>query len=184
MSTVIVSDIYGLTDALTRLANEIDCCDIIDPYDGVVKNFRNESTAYNSFKINVGMDAYVKHIEKQLAKIQCNSTVVGFSAGASALWRLSEHTSSQNCIKNIVCFYPSQIRHYMNVCPVIPVDVIFPVCEAKFNVTDIGVKLSDKELVTVQQTKYLHGFMNQCSTNFSNKAYSHFSKFLDQNKLI
>ncbi len=172
MGKVIVTDIFGRTPALEDLAGAIgSVMDIIDPYGGQQMGFHTEPLAYAHFMADVGIRAYQEILSSRLAEIPRVSVLIGFSVGASAIWRLSE-TLVPEKIGRAVCFYGSQIRHATDIVPHIRIEHILPKMEPGFSIDDLAAALSCKQNVTVHRTPYLHGFMNGCSPNFSRTGYA------------
>jgi len=170
MSITIVTDVFGKTPALIALAKALNAKEIIDPYHGQEMAFNNESDAYNYFSEHVGLDVYLMQLTKSVLSQSSAQTLIGFSVGASAIWKLSA-TISTNYVKSAVCYYGSQIRNYTEITPLFPVKMIFPKHEAHFDVLALQKKLATKAKVNVVKTNYLHGFMNYHSNNYNHAAY-------------
>jgi len=61
MNWLIVSDIFGRTDALEGFASSLEEeYSIIDPYEGKRNRFADEESAYCKFSNEVGLDRYFK----------------------------------------------------------------------------------------------------------------------------
>ncbi|WP_024954538.1 dienelactone hydrolase family protein [Sulfurospirillum arcachonense] len=170
MSKIVVSDIFGKTPALVQLAKEINAKKIIDPYDGKNMSFTDENEAYSYFVNNVGIDTYLEKLQKALQLENSTNSLVGFSIGASIIWRLSE-TSSSQYVKNAVCFYGSQIRNFTNINPNFDTKLIFPKYEKHFDVEKLQNELVQKKNVEITTVNHFHGFMNYYSTNYNEKEY-------------
>jgi len=180
MNKVIVTDIFGKTSALLSLAKAINAETIIDPYEGQMLNFSNEAHAYQHFSENVGVNAYVNKLSKIMAKYHHDTTLIGFSVGAAAIWQLSEVASVAvtKRIHKAICFYGSQIRYQTQVSPNFDVTLILPKHEPHFDVLILKHQLEHKAKVTVEQVQYLHGFMNLYSDNFDQLGYNEYLDFL------
>ncbi|MGB2740843.1 MAG: hypothetical protein WBC60_09870 [Cognaticolwellia sp.] len=129
--------------------------------------------------------------------------LVGFSVGGSAVWQfLSQHEclqdvssqglhSQEMSSKDItsqdtysqgkfakslaaIGFYSSQVRHMTALTPKVSMRLIFPVAEQHFCVTELQSQLQDKPTVTVEASRYLHGFMNELSMNYDSEGYQHY----------
>jgi dienelactone hydrolase len=170
MNIILVSDVFGITPALLKLKDELGANAIVDPYNAKCMGFDNENEAYACFVTNVGLDNYVAILIKALEAFDADVTLIGFSIGASALWRLSLNHNN-GYIKQAICFYGSQIRNLTQIEPCFNVTLIFPKSELHFNVTNLIEKLTIKPKVEVTQVEYLHGFMNYYSTNFNQIGY-------------
>jgi dienelactone hydrolase len=173
MITLIVSDIFGLTPALRELAQNV--CEqaiILDPYQGKEMSFSNESSAYSYFTTQIGLDNYHNHIATCIAKQKSKIRLIGFSIGASAIWQISENPNSN--IVSAMLFYGSQIRFSANLNPAFEVTVFLPKYEPHFCVERLIKQLKGRDNTFVEQTNYLHGFMNRHSDNFNLTAYKCF----------
>lgn len=180
MQRLILSDIFGYTDSLQELADELSgSVKIIDPYDGQKMMFQNEAEAYEYFVVNVGLDAYREIVVGWIKEIAEPVTLLGFSVGASAIWSVSEDIGLGNVI-GAVGFYGSQIRFNQGITPQFPVKLVFPSEEDHFDVLELAQTLSQKENVDVGVSQYRHGFMNKLSQNFNPAGYEKFAYPLRQ----
>lgn len=170
MNIILVSDVFGITPALLTLNDELGANFIIDPYQGKQMGFNNETDAYSYFITSVGLDSYVAEVIKVLTLLDCQTTLIGFSVGASAIWKVSE-SDEHNMIKEAVCFYGSQIRNFTQIAPCFTIKLVFPKNEPHFDVVKLIEKLKNKPNVKTTQIDYLHGFMNYYSTNFDKVGY-------------
>ena len=173
MKTILVADIFGKTAALLAIAEELNADAIVDPYDGKIMNFKNEAEAYDYFTNHIGLENYLTALSKEITLCSKNVFLIGFSVGASAIWRLSELTSKQAAkhVKGAVGFYGSQIRNFSKLKPTFEIQLIFPKTEPHFNVQALQNTLSNYTQVDVIPTDYLHGFMNVHSENFNQVGY-------------
>ena len=171
MSIILVSDIFGGTPAFLAIANKLGASTIVDPYEGQVMGFQNEADAYSYFIKNVGLDDYLAILSKVVESLEHQVTLIGFSIGASAIWRLSQ-SNSNNTVKQAVCYYGAQIRNFTLIEPRFKIDLVFPASEPHFDVTELQNSLVSKDNVKIKQVKYLHGFMNCHSSNFSENGYT------------
>jgi len=170
MSIIIISDVFGVTPALLEIADKLGVCSIIDPYQGQIMEFKNEADAYSYFIKNVGLDNYLSILLKTIESNKHPVTLVGFSVGAAVVWRLSE-IKDDNIIKQAFCYYGSQIRKFTKIEPCFKINLIFPASEPHFDVLELQSSLSTKKNVTIKKVKYLHGFMNYHSSNYSEHGY-------------
>ena len=176
MNLIIVADIFGKTPALEKLCSNLPgATRIIDPYDSVFMDFKNEEQAYKYFIKNTGMKKYTDTLCQAISSE--SDQLIGFSVGACAIWLLSEHEISQN-ISGAVCFYGSQIRDATDLFPKFPIKVILPKQEELFSVKELSSKLELKQNVKIHQSRYLHGFMNVYSKNYNQTAYNHYLQWL------
>ncbi|HEY9042308.1 MAG TPA: dienelactone hydrolase family protein [Rheinheimera sp.] len=177
---LLVTDIFGNCTALQPLLQDITAAGtavtIIDPYQGGEQSFVDETAAYQAYSSNGGHDAYAACIAQALA--QPYTLALGFSAGATALWRgLAAADAGQ--ITQAVLFYPGQIHQHLAVRPKLPVQVIFGHSEPHFAVAAICTELSKKPGITAVQTACGHGFMNPASKAFDSEGYQQcFTRFI------
>jgi len=181
MELILVSDIFGKTPALEAISKTlsqiISKTKIIDPYNGSSLEFENEECAYKHFMDNVGINKYQKILKKRLKQVRPNSVLVGFSVGASAIWKISNHASFPQ-IKKAFCFYGSQIRHQTDIQPLFDIELIFPKKEPHFDVDIIIKCLNQKNCVAIKKASCFHGFMNKLSANYNSACYAEFIDYL------
>ena len=181
MRYLIVSDVFGRTKAIEEIASGLsDTFEIIDPYNSKLMNFENETEAYKYFISSVSLERYTENLENKIQSYTENLCLIGFSVGASAIWKLSSLKNLKQ-ISHAVCFYGSQIRHNKHIYPTFPVQLIFPAKEEHFSVADLINELSNRENVESIKTPYLHGFMNSHSENFNQFAYDQYIQNLISN---
>lgn len=170
MSIILVTDVFGKTPALIKLSEELNAKVIVDPYNGLDMGFTNEAEAYSYFVDNVGFAAYLSKLLKVTESVSAVCTLIGFSIGASVIWKLSEQQTVKN-VKYGICYYGSQIRNFQEVNPLFELQLIFPKSEPHFDVLQLQTALSEKQNVKISKVAYLHGFMNLYSSNYSYAAY-------------
>ena len=177
---LLVTDIFGNCSALQPLLQAItaagDVVTIIDPYQGKLQCFADEAEAYQVYSSQCGHDAYAAFVEQALA--QPCTLALGFSAGATALWRALGASNARQ-ITWAVLFYPGQIHQYLAVTPKLPVQVVFGHSEPHFAVAAICKELSQNPGITAEHTAYGHGFMNPASKAFDSEGYQQcFTRFI------
>jgi len=182
INTVVITDIFGRSPALEKLCSSLEGdssnkIKIIDPYAGQYITFTDEKQAYQHFIESGGIDGFAKKILKEVTIKKLPKKIIAFSVGASALWSISEN-SQLNHIKQAIGFYGSQIRRYQAINPIFPFQLYFPDRESHFNVDELQKNITQKEKVTTIKTSYLHGFMNELSDNFDNKAYQKYLQIM------
>ena len=166
-SLVIAPDIFGKTPALEALANMFiaDQTIILDPYDAL-GYFTDEPSAHAHFMAQGGVEAYGEKIFNFLGDRppwEGDSILLGFSAGASALWTLGERLSK---IKLCLGYYGGQIRHHTQIRPQFPTELIFPESEPHFDVDWLISTLLGRQNLELKRVGGLHGFMNPHSQNW------------------
>ena len=171
MSIILVSDVFGVTPALLEISEKLGACSIVDPYKGQMMEFQNEAEAYSYFVKEIGLDNYLSSLLKAVESIESQATLIGFSIGASVIWRLSEKEDN-NLIKQAFCFYGSQIRNFTQIEPRFKVCLVFPKSEPHFDVVELQDNLRKKANVKTKKVEYLHGFMNYHSNNYNSFGYN------------
>jgi dienelactone hydrolase len=183
MLTIFVSDIFGLSPALKQLTKQLNTAPeniyIIDPYSGQVNDFENEQVAYGYFSEQIGLNHYASLINDALRNINQPFNIIAFSIGGSAVW-LNAEMLAETQVNRIVCFYASQIRHHLTICPSVPIELILPHHEKHFDIKLMAKKLTDNKQVTLHHSHYLHGFMNPLSNNFDVQAYDEYKQYLQE----
>lgn len=171
MRTVIVTDIFGKTQAVVDFASAVaKINNIFDPYSGQDMAFENEKQAYQFFISNVGLEEYTEKLSDYLAAITDPVILIGFSVGASAIWNVSGNHHVHN-ISRAACYYGSQIRYRTSVTPHFPIELVFPKHEEHFSVSELMDSVRNRQNTKIRQVPYLHGFMNQLSDNYHQKGY-------------
>ncbi len=218
MNLLFVSDIFGQTSALDKLAFDLQTriqhkatdtaksvditsrdsichnisCHIVDPYAGKRFNFADEAEAYQYFSTHSTIEQYANDVSAVLAKLDFKHAtwVIGFSAGASAVWRLAASLEGEQ-YRNVhaVGFYGGQIRHLTELSPLVPMHLVFPKSEAHFDIDDLIETLAEGQAASLttpsenqskfssskfsqEKVNYFHGFMNKCSAKFDPEGYA------------
>jgi len=167
---ILVSDVFGITPALLEINKKLGANSIVDPYSGKIMGFQTEEEAYSYFINNVGLDNYLAKLKQVIKTMTHQTTLIGFSVGATAIWRLSEEKSN-NLVEEAYCFYGSQIRHFTDIAPRFKVNMILPISEPHFDIAKLQKIVSAKANVNVNKVEYLHGFMNYHSKNYNKAGY-------------
>ncbi len=175
---IIASDIFGINDHLHDLSSQIEVgqltTELVSPYTTSQANWFDEGSAYQAFQQAGGVPAYTKKLLQ--LNISSQDVVLGFSAGAAALWKcLADQQLS--CV-HMLGFYPSQIRHYLNPIPSCAVTLVFPAQEPHFDVKATIKTLSKAPNIRCIQTHHKHGFMNPASTNHVAQAAEAYKNWL------
>lgn len=171
MQNIVVSDIFGKTEALEEFASTFTTpAEIVDPYNGQFMQFQNEQAAYTHFSKQVTLAKYSDYLYERIQNATTAINLIGFSVGASVIWKISGRQRLE-CVVGARGYYSSQIRHFLHVHPHFPINLIFPISEQHFSVEEVMLALEDRDNVTIRQLPYLHGFMNTHSTNFNAVGY-------------
>ncbi|MEI8616664.1 hypothetical protein P4S63_01580 [Pseudoalteromonas sp. B193] len=148
MNYLIVSDIYGLTPALSKLSQAISSnLVIVDPYNNKIQAIESEQDSYNNFIQQCGHDKYTDKLLECFESLKVPTTCIAFSAGASAAWRAQLLTGNTH-LKKLIGFYPSQIRNYLALDANVPCEFIFPASESHFNVDEVIKALRTKRVLS------------------------------------
>lgn len=175
------SDIFGISDAFLTLLKDVDVANNvikISPYLQPQVQFKNELQAYQCFKDNGGMDAYILRVTDVILTHKGIKNVVGFSAGAAALYKVISSLPKRNI--QLTLFYPGQIRNFLDKHPSSPCHIIFPESEPHFSLPDVIRVLKQQLPVKVEQSNYQHGFMNTDSKGFDQTAYNYYCQLLNK----
>lgn len=183
MHLIIVTDIFGVTAAVSTLAQSLQSLpvqvSVLDPYAGQDPLLANENIAYDYFLAQCGHDAYVEKLQHMMRSASAPIFLLGFSAGASACWR-SIASRWPNKVVHCIGFYPGQIRHYLHLRPQYPCTIIWPAHEHHFSVAEVSTQLAQLPHVHCMHTEFLHGFMNPSSESFSAPAAAQFHDVIQQ----
>ncbi len=187
MNLLIVSDIYGSTPELKTLVSKLASklfsttteAKIVDPYNGTAQQFKTQDHAYHYFTANIGLDTYTDLLKNEIQRSPSPVNLIGFSIGASAIWKLSDSDISSN-IQQAICFYGSQIRHDTQLNPRFDIELIFPKKEPHFDVLPLSKELSIKQHVKCTFSNGQHGFMNELSPNFNYNEFIGFLAYLEK----
>ena len=180
MAVLIVTDIFGLTTELAAFSQSLNA-ELMTPYEHQNehknqyenKPFKDEAHAYQTFLTECGHDIYFEQVLNKLQNGKFDS-IVAFSAGASAAYRaICEYP-----IKHLIAFYPSQIRHHLNLKPQSPTTLIFPAQEPHFDVANTIKSVAQWPLVTCLQSSQNHGFMNPLSQEFNQRHSKRFEQVM------
>lgn len=183
MKLLLVTDIFGNTEAISDLLTELESAyqeiEIIDPYNGDNHYFENEEVAYRKFSEVCCICNYSNKLEEILKKQSSSVDVIGFSVGATAAWEMTSRNVSKK-IRQAVCFYGSRIREKTEINPKCKTTLIFPKYETNFDVEEVIKIIEAKKNTETVITNYLHGFMNIMSYNYSKMAYDKYIKLIKE----
>jgi len=183
---ILATDIFGHTpyidDFLNTVLPDTTSREVIDPYQKQHRHhsevyFRDEAQAYEAFIDQCGHAQYARKLA--LAVKQCNLPVylIGFSAGASAAWKAS-HGINPQYLKQLIGFYPTQIRYELNLDIMTQTTLIFPHAEKHFDLLGLIGEVSQRQNVNCIHSEYEHGFMNPMSQSYSPQALQKFSQMV------
>lgn len=179
MRIVIATDIFGHGECIEELSNSLkNVCSsisIISPYAKSPVTLTDEHEAYCKFSSECGHERFSKLTTQIISASSARTFLVGFSAGAAAIW----HSIGSNVFPNLihfVGFYPTQIRNNLDLTPSCSTKIIFPCREDSFDVSEISKILTKKAAVECQLTDSRHGFMNPQSKNYDSAQAKTFSE--------
>lgn len=149
---------------------------VVSPFDDPALSFQSEQKAYHAFLAEGGISRYASKVTVRLqeqnrtasgaARIQM---VIGFSAGASALWMASAQPEAAQ-IQAAVLFYGSRIRDLQKLQPLCPVRLIFAEKETAFDAVALSKELQSLGHQAELARNTSHGFMNPYSRGFHVKT--------------
>ncbi|MFZ6847855.1 hypothetical protein [Undibacterium sp. RuRC25W] len=174
-TVLIATDVFGHTPAVASLVRQLGTSAIVvSPWDTPEPVFRTEQDAYQAFIIDGGIARYAEKLQRICSQHDHLRFIIGFSAGASALWINSEHVHMQK-IHTAVLFYGSRIRDYRDIKPACPVRLIFAEHEVAFATTELVSDLHQRgyPVELVKGTK--HGFMNAYSRGYCVKSQTRYT---------
>lgn len=168
MKLLLLLDIYGDTvhtqsiKTFLSLNAQVKVCSAYNEE----KNFASQEEAYQFFQTHSGIEAYYEKARKHVEAFNPD-VLIGFSVGGTVAWRLSEIYSG---VSSCIAYYPSAIRHFLEVRPHVKTTVVFPSFEASFDVKQMCSKIQQLENVWGYVHESQHGFMNKLSPFYDEKA--------------
>jgi dienelactone hydrolase len=179
---LVLTDIFGLCAGLERLLADLRQAgavfQVIDPYQEKRQQFADEAQAYAAYIAQCGHDAYAAITTQAVqSSVQPYDIALGFSAGATALWRALA-TCDSTKVKQAQLFYPGQIHQHIELIPKVPLQLVFGHSEPHFDVAAVCAQLQAKPGVSAQHTHFEHGFMNPASHAFNEQGYQHYARLI------
>lgn len=176
MTVLIATDVFGITPGLASLVRSLGCeCLLVSPFDDPDLYFQSEQKAYHAFLAEGGVARYANKLTALLQEKNASARpttairmVIGFSAGASALW-LSCARPEAARLQAAVLFYGSRIRDHKTLQAVCPVRLIFAEKEAAFDAAALTQALQNRGHQAELARHTSHGFMNPYSRGFDVK---------------
>lgn len=173
MNIILATEIWGRTchvDALAQVLGRVSgSVVVVDPYEGVDPGFPGEEEAYARYLEACGHAAFAARVSDALRSLGGDTALVGFSAGAGAVWATlcGEDTPPA---RMGICFYGSMIRTMLEGRPSAPVDLVFPSHEGHFDVCSVVDALRGRPAVRCHVVPQGHGFMNPLSAQYDEAA--------------
>ena len=167
LTLVVAPDFYGRTPVLEELTNLLiaDRTIILDPYENM-GYFTDRPSAHAHFTAQGGVETYGEKIFNFLEDVppwEGKKVLLGFSAGASALWSLGERLDG---IDLCIGYYGRQIRHYTQIRPRFDTELIFPESDPEYEVDWLISTLLGRKKLELKRVAGLHGFMNPLSQHW------------------
>lgn len=170
---LVATDIFGTTPALRETLAilpdvlngqlELTLCQP-DSCVNTSTVFADDQLAYQAFLQHGGLALYQQQVQSALQQQQPD-LVLGFSAGAAALWcSLSSAAAAGSAGQALLC-YGGQIRQYSELTPHWPVTCLWS-NESHFDVVALQQQLSQSGTVRQQHWPQRHGFINPHSTGY------------------
>ena len=186
MKIIIATDIFGIGEHIEELYNELrgvcKSMEIISPYSEKKMGFASEEEAYKYFLSKCGHVCFSNLVSKAIQSTSEQVFLIGFSAGASAIWH-AIGTNKYSTLIKFYGFYPSQIRNHLDLSPSCKSTIVFPSSEKDFHVQAVLEEISKNKKVECEVTNLSHGFMNPQSKNYSPEAEKTFNKRLKNDAL-
>ncbi|MEG1832788.1 MAG: hypothetical protein RR101_05470 [Burkholderiaceae bacterium] len=172
MTTLIAADIFGATPELQGFAIALDGDVLVTAAsDHPLPPGQSEAQAYAAFIAAGGVAAYVARLRKRLEDPGLAiDRVIGFSAGATALWTLLATPAAAHW-RSATLFYGSRIRDAADLEPRCPVKLIFAEQESAFDPAALVAALKARGLDAAIEPGSRHGFMNERSSGFDPALY-------------
>lgn len=187
MQVMIATDIFGINNDVNQLVKRLESDEVkvrvIDPYEGEKIDFQTDEEAYAFFLKHCGIDRYITLIQKELSSVVTPCVVIGFSVGAASAWKATDGLDLSKHL-HLICFYPSQIRHYLEVNPTCYVTVVFPESEPSFDIDNVMHQLNRQKMVSCFKSQFKHGFMNQNSRNHTIQGATLFNDYISKKEII
>ncbi|BCS87966.1 dienelactone hydrolase family protein [Pseudodesulfovibrio sediminis] len=181
MQILLATEIWGRTSHVDEMVRVLERCShtvtVIDPYAGSDPAFVSEEEAYSRYQEVCGHGEYARRVAQALERAAGPVCLVGFSAGAGAVWSAVTEAKVGPAV-GAIGFYGSSIRTMMQRIPHIPVTLIFPCHEAHFDVGGVVEVLQDLPETACHVVPYGHGFMNPLSDNYSAKGHALWTRWL------
>ncbi len=182
MKGLLATDIFGRTDFTDRFCEELgqvfSSLKTISPYQEEVYHFSNEADAYRTYTEQCDHKKYESSLSHEIASIPEPLYLIGFSAGASAVWQAIGRQEFPHLV-GFTGFYPGQIRNHLDLSPCCKSRIVFAREEITFDVREAVATLSATPKVQCEISPFKHGFLNPLSENYNQDAER---KYLDRLK--
>jgi len=174
---LLVTDIFGDSEQLRETLCRIGVnALVVSPY-SEYRSFGNEAEAYQAFLAAGGLDAYYRHLLQTIVQHPKDEfkLMVGFSAGAAALWRYVSSEHAVDLAEDLVAwlYYGGQIRHELALMPKVSTVLRWSL-ETQFDVWQCHQAMQHKPRVDSSVLPYQHGFINPQSKGFIAHAAADF----------
>lgn len=163
---IVIHEIYGINlhmkkvcRSLSEAGFDVICPNLLKQQESFT--YAQEEAAYRHFMENIGFSNASARVRKILLDVKDKYEkiyIVGFSVGATIAWLCSE----TDRLNGVVGYYGSRIRDYLDIDPACPTMLFFPEQERSFNVADLIVRLTEKN-IELYQFSGEHGFSDPYS---------------------
>lgn len=160
---VVVADIHGTHAALRTQLAVLGQPLVVSPWPGEGRPAGTEQEVVAAFHQQDGLARFERKIAEAVGDVP--ALLLGFSVGASALWR---YVASAHCHPNslAVLYYGSRIRDHAELVPRCRTTICFAEHEASFEPEVLAARLRRPGVVCEVVRGARHGFMNPASCNF------------------
>ena len=185
---VVLHEIYGINDHITRLCQEIAdggydvvCPDLLD--DKPYFDYAREEEAYRYFMNFIGFESAAKQVTFLLRQEESRYKrifLLGSSVGATVAWLCGvdsvktdetfHYGGSLVKCSGIICLYGSRIRDYLEVSLKCPALLIFAEEEGSFDPRELQTQLERMEGAEVHILKGKHGFADPCGPSYNESS--------------
>jgi len=172
MRVIVASDIHGTHDQLRSQLAILGQLTIVSPWAGEGKPFETERDAVTEFHRRDGLASYEQKIAEAVNGE--NAILIGFSVGATSLWR---YVASTQCSpkSQAILYYGSRIRDCVELVPRCPTTVFFAEHEPSFDSKSVVASVRKSGAICSIIDGTSHGFMSSTSSHYrADIAQEHF----------
>lgn len=169
---LVIHEIYGINKHITDLSHHLQVLgfDVFVPdlLGGRSSfDYTQADEAYRYFTEQVGFERAAKLLKEQARSLRSHYDriiLVGFSIGATIAWLVSEE---EGLCDQIVAYYGSRIRDYVDIQPTCPSLLLFAEQEKSFDVSELVQKLGTKQQVLLKTYAGEHGFTDRYGHSYT-----------------
>ncbi|MBV8123323.1 MAG: hypothetical protein JO370_04485 [Paucibacter sp.] len=163
MRIVVASDIHGVHDQLRSQLAILGQPTIVSPWPGEGHSFASEKDAATEFHLRDGLASHEQKIAEAVNGE--NAVLIGFSVGATSLWR---YVSSIRCNpkSRAILYYGSRIRDCVELVPRCPTTVFLAEHEPSFDPKSVVASIRKSGAICSIIAGTGHGFMSSTSKHY------------------